>query len=81
MEEGLLAVEGFRSAGLPLGLAVREDVVEGTDFLVLAEPFFRKSSVVGDRAAPPLTASSLVGSAGFITAGSSSAPVIGLSGF
>lgn len=40
-----------------------------------------KSSATGGRAPPPLTASSLTGSADFILPGSASAPVIGLSGF
>ena len=40
-----------------------------------------RSSVTGGRASPPLTASSCDGSAGFISPGSSSAPVTGLSGF
>jgi hypothetical protein len=77
LETRLLPVELLRS---PLVFPVREVVVLG-DFLVVVVDFLRKSSVVGERAAPPLTASSLVGSAGFMTAGSSSAPVVGLSGF
>lgn len=42
---------------------------------------FLKSSATGGNASPPLTACSLTGSAGFISAGSSCSPVTGLSGF
>ena len=44
-------------------------------------PLGLRSSATGGNAAPPLTASSLVGSAGFIAPGSSSVAVVGLSGF
>lgn len=67
---GLLAVAVGFDAGLALfGLVAVFDVV------------LRRSSAEGDNALPPLTAPALVGSAGFISAGSSSAPVTGLSGF
>lgn len=42
---------------------------------------FLKSSATGGSACPPLTASALAGLEGFISFGSSSAPVVGLSGF
>lgn len=59
---------------LPLPLAV------GACLEVFVTSGLRKSSASGASAAPPLTASSLAGSAGLMLAGSSSTPVTGLSG-
>ena len=67
-------------AGLPLFAGF----FESTFFVVVEDDGFvegLKSSVTGGNAAPPLTALSFEGSAGFILLGSSSAPVTGLSGF
>jgi len=53
--------------------STRADSTEGSDGL--------RSSATGGNASPPLTAFTLVRSAGCISLGSSSAPVVGLSGF
>lgn len=69
---GLLAVDV--AVGFDAGLAL-------FGLVAVFEVVLRRSSAEGDNAFPPLTAPALVGSAGFISAGSSSAPVTGLSGF
>lgn len=50
-------------------------------FCAFGSSSFLKSSATGGKALPPLTAASLLMSAGFISPGSSSAAVIGVSGF
>lgn len=68
------------AAGLPVPLTVGFLLA-----LFAASAFwlvdFLRSSATGGSACPPLTASALAGSAGFISNGSSSSPVTGLSGF
>lgn len=72
------------SSDFVAGACVVSPLVFGADSASSARslwPFGRKSSATGGKASPPLTACSFAGSAGFITAGSSSAAVVGLSGF